>query len=285
MEVIREHKKEGVIGASAIMVMLFCFLLFMKLGLPDPPLSSLGDGGVELNYGIDEAGFGEIQNSTVQASEPMNTSSQQLTTPEPSEQALSEETPITSEDVESEPITIVKKLDQIKDLSQKDKVTKQVKSNTENSTSKVESNDNKTETAKNNGLGNNGDKPNTVGDQGDKNGNPDARALYGNPGEGNNPNGSGGTGGGAALDLAGWMWDSKPTPKDNTNESGRIVFQIKINAEGEIIAITAIEKTVSPALVQFYKAHVEKLTFSKINPTVTPSATTVGKITFIIKTR
>ncbi len=281
MELIREHRKEGLIGATSIMIVLFLFFLFVKLGLPDPPLSAFGDGGVELNYGIDEAGYGEIQNSSADYAVQNNTPTSNQTTintTQDNNELSSEENSITSDDPESEVIKVDKK------NSPKNEIVKEANT-TSNKSTTTSNTVTSTTTTNNTTSGNNGDKPNTVGDQGDKNGNPDARALYGNAGEGNNPNGSGGAGGGASLDLAGWMWDSKPTPKDETNESGRIVFQIKINSEGEIIAVNAIEKTVSPALVQFYKAHVEKLTFSKINPSVASSGVTVGKITFIIKTR
>ncbi|OJW68947.1 MAG: hypothetical protein BGO68_01835 [Candidatus Amoebophilus sp. 36-38] len=88
---------------------------------------------------------------------------------------------------------------------------------------------------------------------------------------------------GASLELIGWTWDSVPHPQDNTNEVGRIVFEITIDDSGEIIAIKTLEKTVSPLVEQLYKDEVAKLTFSKTNMNMGYAPTSTGKITFILQ--
>jgi hypothetical protein len=88
---------------------------------------------------------------------------------------------------------------------------------------------------------------------------------------------------GASLELVGWTWDTVPHPQDDTNEIGRLVFEIIIDDAGEIIAIKTLEKTVSPLVEQLYKDEVAKLTFSKTSKHITYAPTSTGRITFIIQ--
>ena len=88
---------------------------------------------------------------------------------------------------------------------------------------------------------------------------------------------------GASLELVGWTWDAVPHPQDNTNEVGRMVFEVIIDDSGEIIAIKTLEKTVSPLVEQLYKDEVAKLTFSKTNMNMNYAPTSTGKITFILQ--
>lgn len=88
---------------------------------------------------------------------------------------------------------------------------------------------------------------------------------------------------GASLEMSGWIWDTVPNPLDNTNEIGKLVFEIVIDDTGEIIGIKTIEKTVSPLVEQLYKEEVAKLTFSKISKEQSYTATSTGKITFILQ--
>ena len=118
------------------------------------------------------------------------------------------------------------------------------------------------------------DEADEEGDQGNPEGEPDDRALYGNPGGG----------GGASLSMSGWTWDSSPKPDDTSDESGRLVFEIKIDDEGYIISIRTLERTVNPQVEKIYRDEIEKLTFSKTdNRPAAPQS--VGRITFIIKAK
>jgi periplasmic protein TonB len=88
---------------------------------------------------------------------------------------------------------------------------------------------------------------------------------------------------GALLELAGWMWDAAPQPQDNTEESGKIVFQITIDELGEVIAVKTIEKTISPLVEKIYKEALTKLTFSKTTGNLVHAPTSTGKVTFILE--
>ena len=125
------------------------------------------------------------------------------------------------------------------------------------------------------GSSSQGSKENEAGDAGDPEGTVDSRALYGK---------SGGGGGGPSLDLAGWRWDYEPKPNDNSNENGRIIFEIKVDDNGEVIGVRTLETTVSPRVVQLYRQEVEKLTFSPLSNAI-PAPISTGKITFLIRSK
>jgi hypothetical protein len=88
---------------------------------------------------------------------------------------------------------------------------------------------------------------------------------------------------GASLEMTGWIWDAVPDPQDNTDEIGKLVFEIVIDDTGEIIGIKTLEKTVSPLVEQLYKEEIAKLTFSKTSKELRYAATSTGKITFILQ--
>lgn len=90
---------------------------------------------------------------------------------------------------------------------------------------------------------------------------------------------------GASLDLSGWMWDDKPNPNDQSTENGYIIFEIKVDDEGEIIAVKTLEKTVSPVVEQVYKESVRDLTFSRTADNSSAASISTGKITFIIQSK
>lgn len=121
-----------------------------------------------------------------------------------------------------------------------------------------------------------GDDANVAGDKGNPEGKIDSRNLYGKPG-----GGAGGTG----LNLPGWRWDKVPRPNDTSNESGRLVFRIKIDKDGEIESVQKVEGNVSPALEKLYRDEIYKTTFSRTNSGVSSSVGATGTVTFIIQAR
>ena len=82
------------------------------------------------------------------------------------------------------------------------------------------------------------------------------------------------------IDLDGWMWDFTPEPEDKSSERGRLVFEIKIDNQGEILSVDRKESTVSPTVEKIYRQEVEKLTFSKTSDNPVIDSVSVGKITF-----
>lgn len=298
MEAQRNYKMQGLFGSVIVHLILLLLLFFMILSVPNPPLDELvdGGGGLELNYGTDDAGFGEKQSSGpagTDATPAPTTPTPQPETPEPVSQVTPtsdapEKIIISDEPGNEIRIEEEKKKQQEADKQQRiaqEKEKQRQKLNKAASYPTAATNSNSK-----GGSNNNGDKPGTVGDQGSPKGTLNGKALYGEGGSGSGTgggNGSGtgkGNGPGASLDMAGWMWDGKPRIEDNSDESGRIRFKIKINADGEIESIVAVEKSVSPTLVRKYQAEVEKLTFSKSSGQGANEGA-VGYITFIIRSR
>lgn len=279
-----KHKKIGLIISLAIhgVLVLLCFFL-LAWQAPDPPLPEYG---VELNFGLDAAGSGEVQTT----SPPGETEAKEE--PAPGEEAPKSAPPVqeVQEVVAPEPVDntpAVKTVETEAPVYEAPAPAKPAPKPTpkvENTavkddkpvTSKEEGAKGKDGTGKEAQANNNGDQPGKVGDQGSPEGKLDAKALYGT---------SGGGGGGSSLEMTGWMWDSPPSVKDNSNESGRIVFKVTVDDQGDVIDVSRIESTVSPAIAKIYENEVRRLTFSKTRDNTVPAPTSTGRITFIIKSR
>lgn len=87
---------------------------------------------------------------------------------------------------------------------------------------------------------------------------------------------------GATLELTGWKWDRAPSPDDTSEEYGKIVFEIKVDENGEIISIQTIEKTVTPMVEKIYADALRGITFSKTSELQSYSKISTGKVTFIL---
>ena len=94
------------------------------------------------------------------------------------------------------------------------------------------------------GGNNNGDDRSGVGDKGNPNGKIDAKGLYGTPG---------GTGSGVAFDVSGWSMSGRPNVNDDSDETGKIVFQLKVDQSGDIISVRQLQSTVSPTVADQYR--------------------------------
>ena len=304
----KTDKRVGWAVSLAFHVMILAlFFLINAWTAPDPPLPEYG---IELNLGLEQAGFGteepvtepaptveaeqeqpEPQEEIVEEQEP-EMEEQPVTEPEPAEpepvmeempDSQQDESPVTTEPeikpeetkpVESPP---EKKPEPLKETKPEKEPVPVEETKPEKPEEKPKVEEKKVDTkALYPGGKSQGDKKDETGDAGVKEGTIESRALYGKPGGG---------GGGPSLDLAGWRWDKEPNPKDTSKENGRIVFEIKVDANGDIIGVKTLEKTVSPAVERIYKGEVYKLTFSPTSDNVTPPPETKGKITFIIRSR
>nr|WKN36619.1 hypothetical protein K4G66_30105 [Tunicatimonas sp. TK19036] len=255
-------------GVNAALLILFFFLLAWQA--PDPPLPEYG---IELNFGFEETGAGE-------AVRPDPTP---VIEDEPVEEEVPEEVErIEVEEVsEPQPQVVERAVEQIEyeaPVEESPEVVEEVAETTAEVVEEEPEEPVKEPTPKslypsqntNQGVS---DKP--IGDQGKEEGKIDDRALYGARGPSD----------GASLQMAGWNWDYIPRPQDNSSENGRIVFQIAIDDQGEIISIRTLEKTVSPAVERVYREAVEELTFSRTGDNNRAAATSTGKISFIIRSK
>lgn len=255
----------GSILLHVLVLFLLTFTLVWKPQIP-PPV----EYGIEVNFGTDDQGFGEDQSFDNSGTTPNRTvptpSENAVPEPEQKQDAGSEQL-LTSQDEEAPAVLPVTKKEE-----PKENPAPETKVSKGNPTPQALFPSENPAPASNN----NGNKPGTTGDMGRPDGNPDARGIYeGNPGKGK---------GGSSLDMAGWRWDKKPVINDESDEEGKIVFQVKVDEDGSIIAVNVLEKSVSPALVKKYQREVEELTFSKISGNSNSSGAT-GRITFIITSR
>ena len=128
------------------------------------------------------------------------------------------------------------------------------------------------------GGNNNGDgKPGDVGDQGDPRGTLDGKSLYGTPGSG------GGTAGSSEVKISGWKNKGKLSiSKDNSNETGTITFDVVINDFGDVISIKNRPTSLSPSVINYYKSQITAKLKSTLQAEGTPPSRSSGTITIRI---
>ena len=298
MDKEEKNRRVGVsisIGIHIGLLLLFFFLIAWRA--PDPPLPEYG---IELNFGLDDQGTGDVQPETAPSPE----ESEEEAAPDAPEQVqeeveeVVEEQPVEPEeevveaqeaveqpvettetnvaDVPQEEVTTQESPDVVEQPKEKKEVKKvEKKPPPKLYPGKKDGASGETGDAKQAESANHGDETNKIGDKGDEKGTIDSRSLYGKLGGG----------GGSALDMAGWRWDFEPRPDDRSSESGKIVFEIKIDSRGEIISVRTLERSVSNTVALLYEREVQGLTFSKTSSSISAPSSTTGKITFIIKAK
>lgn len=281
----RKNKRIGVmisVGLHVALLILFFFILAWRQ--PNPPHPEYG---IELNFGLDEAGSGNVQPQNrptpqvrpepEQPSESKPEPVQEKVEPQPEVVTRNEVEKTTSVQPDPTPVTekptkVDKPVEKPKEEPKptpKPQPKEEVKDSPKTASNTAQSAETKPGTAPSHG-----DQPGKVGDQGKPEGTVDARALYGTPGGGD----------GASFDLAGWNWDYIPKPNESSNETGRIVFRIRVDDRGDVTEIVRVESTVSPAVERVYREAVQRVTFSRTASGPVPQSTT-GTITFIIRSR
>ncbi|MDB5268182.1 MAG: hypothetical protein JWP58_1222 [Hymenobacter sp.] len=269
------HRREGLIGTLVVHGVLLLLFIFSVFKGPNPPLASLGGGdGVELNYGLDEAGSGNVQSMATANNSPNREDSRppqaspdpqprpvDVATPDPtppSQEKIitseAEESPVSAAPVET-PAPPKEEVKAAPKVPRKVAVTFAPKGSATGGGNGVNGTSN-TPTGNNNG-----DRPGTVGDQGDPNGTLDATALYGAPGRG----GSGSSPGSGGLEMSGWRFESKPVVEAVDDNSGVIRFKIKIAADGEVESVTKVSGNVSPAQEKLCRDKLLDTNFIKTN--------------------
>jgi protein TonB len=121
--------------------------------------------------------------------------------------------------------------------------------------------------------GKQGDDIGKEGNKGVPGGTEGAAVYKGRPGGGD---------GGTGLDLDGWDWDNIPKPNIPDNETGRIVFHIEVDENGQLLRYYKESGTVSAAAERACVEAIQKLTFTKKSGAKVPHVSK-GKITFVIR--
>ncbi len=292
---------------------LLLLLYFIKI-VYEPPQEEMGLG-VDLNYGVDLVGSGDLQTmnkanastnaydvkpeagtrATVKAtptpSVPKPETKKSVASPVAKVLTADEDTKVTVKESKSKP--------EAKPAAETSKATPakttpapvQPPRTVDNSSIMKKSSGSGGSTGSNgttgtrDGVGgnNNGDgKPGEVGDKGDPRGTPDGKSLYGNPGKGGA--GSGGSGGsGTSVSISGWKnKGSLHINKDNSSETGTLIFDVVINDFGDVINIKNRATSLSPSVVSYYREQVRSKLKATLQAEGTPPSRSTGTITIRI---
>lgn len=289
----QEKKNRRIALATSLGIhggVLLLFLLLMAWRAPNPPHPEYG---IELNFGLDKQGGGEIQpetnpgeQQTSDESKAEEAQQQQQDEVKPEEQKVNEKVdePVVSK-VESPVVVKEEKKEAAKEpvkepvkdkptekIVKKEDVKKEEKKETNTGDSK------KDEAKKGDNTTSHGDDKGKVGDKGDPEGKLDANALYGNKG-------GGGGGDGFGLSMSGWAWAEDPKiPNLPDNEDGRIEFEIECDEDGEIIGITTLQRGLSPRAEQLLKDEIRKNSLVRTSGGKAPDRSK-GRVVFILKTK
>lgn len=294
------HRPKALLYSGIAYTIFVAGLLFFELVYEpyEEPIAM----GVDLNYGVDLVGSGNIQtmnraNASLnnydvkpaqQEKSRTNTSPPTPTAPKTSKSTPTKNTktpPVISSEVDS-PVKINKSTESASKPSANPGPVKNVppapkprsvdqgsifKKGGSGSTS-----NGTVGTADGIGGNSNGDgPPGSVGDQGDPRGTLDGKSLYGNPGSG------GGTGG-ASVSIRGWNRKNLSLPKDNSSETGRIVFDVTIDDRGDVIRLVTKSSTVSPSVTKYYSDYIKKNLGRFLSPQGNPPPTSSGTISINI---
>lgn len=285
-----QEKKNRAIGFWAslgIHAGLFLVLFFVVAWrAPDPPLPEYG---IELNFGLDDQGTGDVQpeepvgdtgeSETAEAvTEPVPEQATETATEtkEPAEEK--EVTPVPSK-IES-PVTVKETKKPVSESKEPAKTeAKTPKKETPVTTPAETTKEAVAEDASKKGeAASQGDNANKTGDKGSEQGTLDAKSLYGTPG-------GGGGGTGMNLQMTGWAWAEQPTiPQLPDNENGKVVFEIECDESGEITRITSVERTLSPRAEQLLKDMIRKNSLVRTSGGKVPERST-GRFVFVLRTK
>ncbi len=269
--------------------LIFFFLVSWRAPYPPAP-----EYGVELNFGLDTQGGGDIQPETTVGNPDGNDQNALLKAEEkkidepvkavtPKQEIIEEKKDVAVVSDEESPVTVKaekKKMeDKTKEKVEKVEPKKDAKKVEEKTVVKKEAvytghpGSKKGETNQSQG-----DDPGKVGDKGNPQGKLDAKALYGKPG-------GGGGGDGFGLAMSGWGWASKPqTPDLPDNEDGKIVFEIECDESGDIVGITTLERGLSPKAEQLLKDEIRKNSLIRTSNGKVASRSK-GQVVFVLKTK
>lgn len=277
----KKSRKVAMITSLGVHGALLLLLLFMVAWrAPNPPLPEFG---IELNFGTDKTGSGDIQPKTPAAAK----ESQPVPKEEPEEIPLPEPEEISEEIVEEaapeKPVAVqpevISKVESPVVVEEK-KETKPVEKPAEKPVEKVvekkpevkpeetpkavykpktESATEGTSKDKPATPASHGDDTNAAGDKGDRQGTIDSKALYGKQG-----------GGGGGVSMSGFGTFGYPdidTPPLPDESYGVYEFRVKVDEQGYVVSVTPVQRGLSFEAERRLKAAIQKLQFiPKGNP-------------------
>ncbi len=284
LEQEKKNQREAFLYTVGIQVVVF-LLLFVMVAYrpPNPPNPQVG---IELNLGFDDLGGGDNPATTPVGDEgnkpEENQDQPEEVNQEEVKEVVAEEVKSTDtkpiEDVVStkaeSPVSVKEKKDEVKPV-EKPKEKVEEKKPEVKPQAVYKPTESKTTDTKEGKAGSEGTDEGKTGNKGK----PEGTLVKGGQYTGT----PGGGGGGTSLELSGWAWDQKPNPDVPNNESGRVVFEIKVDDNGDIVSIKTLERSVSQEAEQICRKAIEKLTFIQTGANV--PAISTGKITFVVRSK
>lgn len=282
----KRNRRVGLWTSAGLHILMAAVLFFIVAWrAPDPPLPEYG---IELNFGLDDQGSGDVQ-----PDEPVGdqgeANTQETSQAAPAEQQ--EETPVTNEEKATDkPVEAVSKVESPVTVKEEKAASNPVKQPVktekppvvkENAQTVAKETPKETATAdapKKGQAASQGDDANKTGDKGSEQGTLDAKALYGTPG-------GGGGGTGMNLQMSGWAWADNPViPQLPDNEDGKVVFEIECDENGDITGITSVERTLSPRAEQMLKDMIRKNSLIRTSGGKVPERSK-GRVSFVLRTK
>ena len=288
----RKARNIGIVVGSIIFAALIFFL--MNLVVWRPTMEPITDYGMEINFGTDDFGSGDTQskapanlnesldeakpapevieqveqNEVIQQNTPVQESNEIVDNTEVPDQIVATTDAQVEESVEAVPEEKVVEKEEVKTEAKEEKVEE--KKQEVNPATTLGG----TGTADENKQNSNGNTTGT-GDMGKQNGSLNSDALLGGGGQG-----------GSSLDMPGWNWEAPPSVNDQSSVTGKIVFEVKIDDEGEVISASRVYSDIADRnVISKYKNAVMDLIFEQENASVNPPRITTGRITFVITAR
>ncbi len=271
---------------------------------PDPPLPEIG---IELNFGLDDQGSGDIQPET-----PVGNDGAQQEQAARSKPKVKEETQKKVEEVlekekireetkpvedkpeekvaskEESPVVVKEKKEEVKPVEKPAEKPVEKKVEPKKVEPKVEEKpkvnqdavykpnaqqstaENKPGATKEGKPGNHGDNPGTVGDKGNPEGTLDSKALYGKPG--------GGAGGVSMSGFNGFDWPQLQTPTLPDEAYGVYEFIVKVDDQGVVTSVRPLQRGLSLEAERKLKEVIQRLVFLPKGSNLPPQSE--GRITF-----
>lgn len=285
----RKNKRIAMITSVGIhALLLIAFFLMMAWRAPNPPLPEYG---IELNFGMDTQGGGEIQpekspGTPEQDNAPQEEEKVETTQPEEivKEEPVKEKAiePVVSK-VESPVVVKEEKKEQPKEVVKekvvetKPKVTPKEEVKKEDKKEVKVTEEKGTDAKKGDPTTSQGDDKGKQGDKGKPEGKPNASTIYDGT-QGGGANGDNGF----SLDMGDWAWITPPKiPDIPDNQGGRIAFKITCDADGEITKIEVTENTLSPKARQLLEDVIRNNSLFLKKGTAPASST--GTVVFKLK--
>lgn len=275
------------LGFHGLLFLLLFFLAAWRA--PNPPMPEYG---IELNFGVDDQGGGDIQPDTPPSAEQaVENTEHKVEESKPQEEQASqetkeakEETPVTTK--EDSPVSVKeekKPTEQVKpketEKPKKEELPVKEKEKPKETTSTTPTQQKLDKTRPGDNTQSQGDDAGKTGDKGNPQGKLDAKALYGKPGGGANGDGFG-------LSMTGWEWSEPPHIPDDLpdNDDGKIEFEIECDSEGEILSIRTIQRGLSPKAEKLLKDEIRKKSLIRTSAGEVPERSK-GRVVFVLKTK